>query len=251
MRSNSKHTAEELERYIQMYIKDEMSYQKLKKSYGLLLSQPTFIFKVQKYQKHGIEGIRSHTRNNRYSKTFKDAVVEEHLELGISIQELARKYNIPAKETVRVWIIKYTKGKDFRVYSEKSEVYTMTGKKKTDDEKLLIVKDYLDGDLTYAEIAEKYNVSYNNIYSWVQKYKTHGPDGLVDRRGRRKLDSTQTDEEKLKTEIAALKARNEYLATENAALKKLKEVERELMLNKQDTKLNTKQSKDSTNKDSK
>src|SRR5690625_5355431 len=77
-----------------------------------------------------------------------------------------------AKETVRVWIIKYNKGKDFRDYSEKSEVYTMTGKKKTDDEKLLIVKDYLDGDLTYAEIAEKYNVSYNNIYSWVQKYKT-------------------------------------------------------------------------------
>ena len=73
----------------------------------------------------------------------------------------------------------------------------------------------------------------------------------MDRRGRRKLDSIQTDEEKLKTEIAALKARNEYLATENAALKKLKEVERELMLNKQDTKLNTKQSKDSTSKDSK
>src|SRR5699024_1600408 len=135
------------------------------------------------------------------------------------------------------------KGKDFRVYSEKSEVYTMTGRKKTDDEKHLIVKDYLDGDLAYAEIAKKYNVSYNNIYSWVQKYKTHGPDGLVDRRGRRKLDSIQTDEEKLKTEIAALKARNEYLATENAALKKLKEVERELMLNKQDTKMNTKQSK--------
>ena len=36
MRSNSKHTAEELERYIQMYIKDEMSYQKLKKSYGCI-----------------------------------------------------------------------------------------------------------------------------------------------------------------------------------------------------------------------
>src|SRR5690625_3373512 len=146
MRSNSKHTAEELERYIQMYIKDEMSYQKLKKSYGQLLSQSTFIFKDQKYQKNGIEGIRSHTSTNRYSKTFKDAVVEEHLELGISIQELARKYNIQAKETDRVWIIKYTKRKDFRVYSEKSEVYTMTGKKKTDDEKLLIVKDYLDGE---------------------------------------------------------------------------------------------------------
>src|SRR5699024_5724512 len=173
MRSNSKHSAEELERYIQMYIKHKMSYQKLKKSYGLLLNQPTFSYKVQKYQKHEIEGISSDTGNNRFSERFKDAVVGEHLELGVYIQELARKYNIPAKKTFREWIIKYTKGKDFRVYSEKSEVYTMTGRKKTDDEKLLIVKDYLDGDLTYAEIAEKYNVSYNNIYSWFQKYKTH------------------------------------------------------------------------------
>src|SRR5699024_12184071 len=133
--------------------------------------------------------------------------------------------------------IKYTKGKEYRVYCEKSEVNTIRGRKETDDEKHLIVKDYLDGDLADAEIAKKYNVSYNNIYSCVQKYKTHGPDGLVDRRGRRKLDSTQTDEEKLKTEIAALKERNEYLETENAELKKMKEVERELMLNKQDTKL--------------
>src|SRR5699024_11841062 len=121
----------------------------------------------------------------------------------VSIQELDSKYNSPAKETVRDWIIKYTKGKDFRVYSEKSEVYTMTGRKTTVDEKIVIVKDYLTRNLSYFEAAEKHNVSYNNIYSWVQKYKTHGPDGLVDRRGRRKLDSVQTDEAKIKTEIAA------------------------------------------------
>src|SRR5699024_4960214 len=151
MRSNSKHSAEELERYIEMYIKDKMSYQKLKKSYGLLLNQSTFSYKVQQYQKQRIEGIRSHTRNNRYSKSLKYAVVEENIKLGISIKELTRKYKIPAKKTVRDWIIKYTKGKDFRVYSEKSEVYTRTGRKKTDDEKHLIVKDYLDGDLAYAE----------------------------------------------------------------------------------------------------
>src|SRR5699024_6818800 len=148
--------------------------------------------------KHRLEGIRSNITNNRYSKAFKNAVVEEYLKSGIPIDRLARKYNIPSESTVRNWIIKYTKGKDFRVYSEKSEVYTMTGRKKTDDEKIIIVKDYLTGDLSYAEAAEKHNVSYNNIYSWVQKYKEHGPDGLVDRRGRRKLGSVQTDEEKLK-----------------------------------------------------
>ncbi|MCW1040788.1 hypothetical protein OJ608_11170, partial [Streptococcus anginosus] len=62
-------------------------------------------------------------------------------------------------------------------------------------------------------------------------------------RGRRKPSIIQTEEEKLRTELAALKARNEYLETENAALKKLKEVERELMSGGQNTKRNLKQSK--------
>lgn len=59
--------------------------------------------------------------------------------------------------------------------------------------------------------------------------KNHGPDGLVDGRGRGKPDTTQTEEEKIRAENAALRARNEYLETENAALKKLEEMERELM----------------------
>lgn len=38
--------------------------------------------------------------------------------------------------------------------------------------------------------------------------------------GRRETESIQTKEEKLKTELAALKARNEYLETENLCFKK-------------------------------
>lgn len=111
----------------------------------------------------------------------------------------------------------------------------MKGQKKTHEEKLLIVKHYLATGMSYKNTAEKYQVSYNQVYSWVQKYKKHGPDGLVDSRGRRKPTSIQSEEEKLRTEYAALKARNEFLETENAALKKIKEVERELRLTKQDT----------------
>lgn len=74
----------------------------------------------------------------------------------------------------------------------------------------------------------------------------HGPDG----RGRGKPDMVQTKKEKLRTEIAALKARNEYLETENAAIKKLQEVERELMSRKSAMKRNTKRFKDFKKKDS-
>lgn len=51
--------------------------------------------------------------------------------------------------------------------------------------------------------------------------------------------------------MAALKVRNEYLETENAALKKLKEVERELKSCKRGLKRNIKQSKNYKKKDSK
>src|SRR5699024_529900 len=235
MRLNRKHTAKELKQYIDLYLNEGISYRILCEEYGLLLSKSKFNNKVLRYQDHGLAGIQSSTTNNHYSKEFKRAVVMQHLEEGATIGELARKYNIPSDSTVRNWVIKYTKGKDFRVYSEKSEVYTMTGKKTKHEEKIDIVKDYLNNNLSYKEAAEKHNISYkeaaekhnisyNNIYSWVQKYKEHGPDGLVDGRGKRKLKTIQTDEEKLKTEIAALKARNEYLETQNAALKKLKEV---------------------------
>lgn len=155
----------------------------------------------------------------------------------MSSQKGSRIYYIPSHETVRKWIIKYTREEEIRSYSPKPKVYTMKSRKTTQEEKMEIVKYCLNQGLSYKETAEKYQVSYNNVYSWVQKYKKHGPDGLVDGRVRGKPDNIQTDEEKLRTEIIALKARNENLETENAALKKLEEVERVLMLRKRDMKL--------------
>src|SRR5699024_11481851 len=81
------------------------------------------------------------------------------------------KYNIPAHETVRRWIIIYTKGEGLKTYSPKPEVYAMKSRNVTHDEKVKIVKDCLANELSYKETAEKYRIPYNNVYSWVQKYK--------------------------------------------------------------------------------
>ncbi len=251
MRSNRKHSTKELKRYIALYLDEGQSVKELIESYGLLLSEANFRKKVLRYQLHGLAGLQSKGMNNHYSKTFKENIVREHFEEGTPIIKLARKYNIPSDSTVRNWIIKYTKGEEIRSYTPKPEVYTMKGKKLTQEEKIEIVKDCLANDLSYKDTAEKYQVSYNNVYSWVQKYKKHGPDGLVDGRGRGKPDSIQSAEEKLRTEMAAIKARNEYLETENAALKKLHEVERELMSRERGWKRNTKRSRNYKKKDSK
>lgn len=240
MRSNNKHKIEELVKYIHLYLEDGISHKELCKDYGLLLGGSLFRDKVLRYQTHGLEGIQSKLKNNHYSKDFKLTVVNEHIIEGIPIKQLARIYNIPSYRTVRSWVLKYTRGEEMRSYTPQPEVYKMTARKITHEEKIAIVMDCLGNGFSYKDTAKKYEVSYGQIYSWVQKYRTDGTLGLVDSRGRRKPDDIQTAEEKLRTEVAALKARNAYLETENAALKKLEEVERELILQKRGMKRNTK-----------
>ncbi|BAM47003.1 hypothetical protein, partial [Amphibacillus xylanus] len=62
----------------------------------MLLSEAIFNDKVLRYQENGLEGIQTKLRNNYYSKEFKDLIVREHIQKGIPIIQLARKYKIPA-----------------------------------------------------------------------------------------------------------------------------------------------------------
>ena len=80
---------------------------------------------------------------------------------------------------------------------------------------------------------------YHNVYQWIQKYKEHGPDGLMDGRGRGKPATTQTEEDKLRSELKRLEARNQWLEMENTVLKKQKEIERELISKKSGKKWRT------------
>lgn len=111
MRSNQKHSAKELEKFIQLNL-EGVSYRDLQESYGLLLSETVFRQYRLKYLEYGLSALESHKHNQSYSQSFKEAVVKEHLETQTPIEQLARKYQIPAASTVRNWLIKYTKGEE-------------------------------------------------------------------------------------------------------------------------------------------
>src|SRR5699024_12550278 len=147
--------------------------------------------------------IQTRRKNNHYSKQHKLALVKEVLEKRTPGMDIARKYKIPAHETVRRRIIIYTKGEGLKTHSPKPEVYAMKSRDVTHDEKVKIVKDCLADEVAYKETAEKYRIPYNNVYSRVQKYKEHGPTGLIDGRGCRKPDNIQKAEEKLRTKNEA------------------------------------------------
>lgn len=114
-----------------MYLHEGISYRKLADEKGLLLSYAVFNTKVLKYQEHGLADIQTRRKNSHYSKKFKDSLVGKYMEKGLPIRILARKYNIPTHETIRTWIIKYTKGEELKTYSPKPGVYTMKSRKVT------------------------------------------------------------------------------------------------------------------------
>ena len=97
----------------------------------------------------------------------------------------------------------------------------------TYQERIEITQYCLAIDKNYQKAADKYQVSYQQVYQWVQKYEKNGPDGLIDRR-RRGLSSKPnlTDEERSQLRIKELEERNQHLEAEVGLLKKLKEIER-------------------------
>ena len=72
-------------------------------------------------------------------------------------------------------------------------------RKTTFQERIAIVKDCLENGSNYGETAIKYNVSYQQVYTWEQKFSQLGEDGLEDRsRKRIQKQEARSEVEKLK-----------------------------------------------------
>ena len=180
----------------------------------------------RKYEAMGEGAFNPSHRNKSYSKELKEAAIQDYLNGLGSLGTIANKYGISTHELLRKWIMKYNSHIETKDYDPKPEVYMAKSRKTIYEERIEIVNYCLKHEFNYKETAIKYGVNYAQVYSWVKKYKEQGEDGLQDKRGRKKLESEMTIEEKLRHELKKEQARNKYLEMENAALKKLEEIER-------------------------
>lgn len=106
MGRNSKITSEQKARIVQEYLAGKGSYETLVKQQ---VGRKTLQDWVRKCQTMGIVGLWPQKQNQSYPTSFKRKVIEEHLTEGNSLFALAEKYQIPSDETVRLWILQYTK----------------------------------------------------------------------------------------------------------------------------------------------
>lgn len=185
-----------------------------------------------RYASEGSDGLKDSDSNRIYPPELKRQAVLAYLSGKGSQSEICNIFHIRSESQLRSWIKVYNSGKDF--------THKMSGgsrmkdtHKTTLEERIQIAKECIENENNYGAIALKYGVSYQQVRSWVQKYKQLGEAGLEDRRGQLKREQTpRTELEKAQIEIENLK-RELYLAeVENRVLKKLQEIERRDALDK-------------------
>ncbi len=181
---------------------------------------------IARYKAEGPIAFLTPEKNRRYSSELKKQVVEEYVSGKSSTLELMSKYAIRSENQIRDWIKIYNNRGDFKEIV-KGGSYTVKARTTTQEERIKIVRDCIENNLSYSEAAVKYQVSYQQVRTWVLRYRKMGESGLEDRRGKRKKDQVpRTREEELEQKIAQLEHEKYLLKAENWLLKKVKELER-------------------------
>ena len=184
------------------------------------------------YKMHGASAFWDDGTNNAYLPEMKLEAVVEYLSGKESLEIVSAKYGLRSPEQLRNWIKMYNSGKDFS-HKMSGGSRMKASRTTTKEERIQIVRECIANGFNYGECAIKYNVSYQQVYGWVKRFKELGDAGLEDRRGRRKADQEPRSEvEKLQIEIEKLKHQLYMTEMERDLLKKLNELEREELFRK-------------------
>ena len=180
---------------------------------------------VRRFSYAGPSAFNQQEKNNVYSPEKKRQAVEEYLS-GSSLNEVSGKYGLRSTSQLRAWIKVYNSGKGFnRKVSGGSRM--KQGQETTQEERIIIAKDCLENGSNYGETSIKYNVSYQQVYTWVKKFSELGDAGLEDRRGKRTAAQEPRSElEELKIKMAQLEHELYMTKMERDLLKKVEELER-------------------------
>ena len=219
----SKFSKEEKMNAVKRRLEGKESYASIAGSIGA--GKTTIQTWVLNYEAMGEDAfIRS--SNRHYTLEEKNEAVRFYLEGKGSLSATCKKFKIPSAGTLRRWIKVYNDCELKASPAGGKKTVMIKGRKTTLEERIAIVENHIKSGSTYDETAQKYNVSYQQIYQWHHKYMDKGVDGLKDGRGRTRTEEEMSELEKLKAENRLLKAELENRKLENLFLKKVKEIER-------------------------
>ena len=217
-------SAEQKAEIARLYLEKGESKSFIAKRYGI--NEMAVHKYTLQYQAQGIETFINNGKNRTYSAELKKQAINAYMNGEGSTREIAAKYGLRSPTQLINWIKVYNSGKGFR-YKMSGGSRMKEARPTTVEERIQIARDCIDSGENYGETALKFNVSYQQVYQWVKKFREKGEAGLEDRRGKRLKDQIpRTREEELEIEIAKLKHELYMTRMERDVLKKLDEIER-------------------------
>ena len=224
-RKGSKIPAEIKLRYAQLCIENKMSKQEAARQLGV--NDGVIHTWVYMYRESGELAFLDIGKNHVYSDELRLEAVRSYLNGEGSLKRVSARYGLRSTRQLRTWIKMYNNGEDFSQHKMSGGSRMKTSRSTTKEERIQIVKECIANGCNYGECAIKYNVSYQQVYGWVKRFKELGEAGLEDRRGKRKVDQEPRSEvEELKIKMAQLEHELYMTRMERDLLKKVKELER-------------------------
>ncbi len=211
--------------YAKLCFEEKMSRSEAAETLGIDVSAVKWW--IYQYQEQGEKPFKEYERNAVYPEELKLNAVLSYLNGEGSYKLVAARHGLRNAVQLRTWVKMYNDGKDFSQRKMSGGSRMTASRKTTKEERVQIAKECLENGCNFGETAIKHNVSYQQVYSWVQRFKELGEAGLEDRRGRRKADQEPRSEiEKLQIENERLKHELYMAKMERDLLKKVKELER-------------------------
>jgi len=188
------------------------------------ISRSTLFHWLKQKNFKGPDGLKESKSWGYYSEDLKLQAVKDYHSGKYSKLQIVEYYDISDSKVLRDWLALYNGHKELKE-TQRSRSAMTKSRNTTWKERIEIVQDCLSVNKDYQQIAKQYDVSYQQVYSWVKKYEKNGWEALQDGRGRSKSTEELTEDDLTKLEIRRIEKENERLRAENAILKKLKGLE--------------------------
>lgn len=224
MGRKGKVSSEEKINSINSFLNDEISILQIANKYSLNVSSVKRW--LRKFKTFGKEGLFDSIKDKSYSNELKKAAVLAYLNGEGSLDSICIKYKIHAQKQLSDWILKYNGHEELKDSKTGRSLIMAKGRKTSFEERVKIVSYCIENKSSYMETAQKFQVSYQQVFSWVKKYEALGVEALLDSRGKRKTEDEMNELEKLKAQNKLLEAQNRRQQMEIDFLKKLDLIER-------------------------
>ena len=153
---------------------------------------------------------------SKYSNEFKLQIIKYYLEENHSYLECCKKFNIPSKTQIKVWVKKYKQHGPDGLIKHQNSSYDGGFKQ-------YVVEYMHNNHISATETAIYFRLQTSVVLKWERIYYEEGPQALFEeRRGRsRKMGSKKNkknvnENEDLLEEVQRLRMENEYLKKLNA-----------------------------------